>query len=148
MNDIDLSYFAGMIDGEGTISMYRRKENRVKSGYSFSPNFGISGNNKGHLLYLQDIFGGTICYPVAKKRIKSIKRPVFGLYWSSNQIRELLPKVLPYLVLKKKEAILLLDALEITKDHRTKHYQNSKLNIIIKELKSLKSKRNVIRKEK
>jgi hypothetical protein len=140
MDEANYAYLAGMMDGDGSIALYKRKDYRTQTGFSFTPKMRISAVSKLHLEKLQEIFGGSIDNGYKNHLSKNL---VYNLGWSSNQIRDLLPKIEPYLILKKKEANLLLEGLKITEEHRMKRYQvnTPKLMEIVEEMKNLKEGR-------
>lgn len=88
------AYTAGMIDAEGCFS-YGTK-------YSDYTRLSISNTNLQSLKTIQEY--------IQIGKIKSEDRSgynyktCYNLYFSANQIRYLLPKVMPYLVIKKKDA--------------------------------------------
>lgn len=141
--NISYEYLAGMIDGEGCISMYRRKCNANKNGFSYMPYLTIASSDMWFLEKLQQCFGGNIDISKHKAIIndKYVCKECHSLRFSPNEIRELLPNIIPFLVLKKREGEILLEALEITKYNRYKGYDRSLLDGKVDDLKFLKKNR-------
>jgi hypothetical protein len=108
--ETDLAWAAGFIDGEGciniahksTISRYGKKYNY----YSLAVMVGQITPEP--LLKLKEMFGGHIRGPI----IKENRRPSFMWSISSRNSADMLQKLLPYLIVKKSEA---LNALEFQK---------------------------------
>lgn len=129
-----------MIDGEGCIALYKKKDKKTRSGFSYASYLTITAKEKHFLEILQKYFGGYLNQQ-GKGAYKGT--PMWSLRFSSNEMRELLPNIIPHLILKRKEAELLLQGLEITKNHRFSNYSPSGLDKIVKEIKLLKINRYV-----
>jgi len=127
-------YLAGMIDGEGCIALYRKKDKKALRGFTYCPYLKIASKDKWFLEELGQVYGGR----VGKGGRGFTGTQIWQLWFTASEIRELLPKVLPHLILKKQEAALLLDALEITKWHRSSDYDDSTLDGVVSALKILK----------
>lgn len=99
------SYIAGFIDGEGTISMHKRRKNgRLQFVWYLS----IVNTDKEVLEYIKEAIGfGTI-------RIKNMtnghlgSKPCYGLYYSHNQAKKILQALYPYLKVKRRQAGLII----------------------------------------
>lgn len=104
-----LAYIAGVLDGEGTliVGKYRRSGNRYLGYRGF---MSIANTNIPMLLHIKGIIGGKIC---AQKKTTGpyLGSVCYNLYLNTHQIREQLPKILPFLVAKKEQAEVLLDFL-------------------------------------
>jgi len=102
-----LSYFAGIIDGEGYFEVRHETEKRRKKGYY--PRIRITIGNTFYPLieWIKNIFGGY----VGKDVLRSQKHKIcYRLCISNkNKIRCLLPLLLPYLIVKKEKAKDILD---------------------------------------
>lgn len=145
---ISYEYLAGMIDGEGCIAYHQKKDKKTISGFTFAPYMNVTSSVVWHLELLKDNFGGTISKDTQKGFANTGINDVYSLRWSSNEIRELLPRVLPYLILKRKEAVLVLEGLSITKNHRCKTYVQSEIaprmiNICEQSRKIKKTRNNI-----
>jgi len=131
----DLSYIAGIIDGEGCIKIYKvnaEKINRPNNRYCL--NIQVSMTTKVIVKFLYDLFGGYLYLD----KINTYKHP----NWKDRQrwiiqnqkCKEFLYLILPYLKLKNKQAKLALKFLDIKPGHiKAKHkiwYKMKKLNKI------------------
>ncbi len=117
------AYIAGIIDGEGTISITIHPQ-KTKSGVGeqILHKVAVSNTDKRLLHWLVDATGLGQVKSVSMPRQTTLERfdaakikPLFiwGLW--ANGIRELLPEIIPYLVIKHRHAELMLDSLEQTK---------------------------------
>ena len=109
MNDTERAYIAGIIDGEGSLMVYPFKS---KDGYTIYQARLTVGNTKKELIdYLEKTTG------IGRVRVSHTPRGKPFYYWAlhGNNIRKFLPGILPYLLLKRKQAGLLLEYLSIVK---------------------------------
>lgn len=110
--DIELAYLAGLIDGEGTIAVFRTKaKNKYGSYYRYSQRLHIYNCDKTILDWVYKVFGGRI-NPVKRKPRKKWRQ---SWIWSISYLeaRTILQRTLPYLVGKKEQAKLFLSYYEI-----------------------------------
>jgi hypothetical protein len=101
-------YAAGFFDGEGCISIVFHKKKH------YSLELAVSQADPNPLWAMQSLFGGRIV-----KHGQSVNRPVY--YWkaSSRQSMEAIKEMLPFLVVKREQAIIALQFREtITTDHK------------------------------
>lgn len=100
------AYIAGFVDGEGTITFSVSSSKRCKR--SLTPVFQISNTNKEALLWTQNRIGGNIVTVKSKRpsdwKVKYILRTNATLH-----VRQILSMLLPYLIIKRKAAELLLE---------------------------------------
>ena len=141
--DVDINWLAAAIDFEGSLCLFKDKHSHCCRGFSWVPKLQIGNVNKEILNHCKGITksgaisGGGI--------YKNHWRPVW--YWQvcSNGLRELLPLVLPFLIVKKRHAELLIEALDLLKEHwgnqyHTKLPNDLRLQEIEVEIKSLNMK--------
>jgi len=104
--DISIQYLAGIFDGEGCIliAKYKKAIKENIRGVAFAPYMTIANIYIPLLEKIQAQFGGRI-------RRESGDR-TYALYFSPNEIRELLPQVFPYLIIKETQAKIMLDFLD------------------------------------
>ena len=107
-------WISGIIDAESSLEMARSKS-RTKRGYRWIPRMACSSTTIALLLQLKrasNPYGNISSHHHQDKRDgKWNKVSKFTLF--SNGLRYILPKVLPYLVVKKVQATLLLRVLEL-----------------------------------
>ena len=97
-----IAYISGVVDGEGCIMIgkYPRKGNKSLAYRAF---FNIANTHVPLLEFLKSVMGG---------KIIEMKNKCFTLNFTANEIRNLIPQLLPHLIVKKKQAEVLLDFLE------------------------------------
>lgn len=114
INKEESAYLAGIIDGEGTISIIFHKQ----KGY---PSYGVVlrvyNTNKELLEWIKEKNGyGNIRRQISIKNwTKSSWRQVYSWQIYPKNIRVLLPQILPYLIIKRKQAELTIEFLNLTK---------------------------------
>ena len=102
---ISKQYLAGFFDGEG--SMRLRSGFSRRSPLSIRVELKVTNTNLSILQAIQNEYGGKI-------RIKrNPSRPCYTLYWSNiGNIKPILLLLVPYLIVKKPHAMLLLEYLK------------------------------------
>jgi len=117
MNDIEKAYLAGMIDGDGSICLFHKKNKTVRRGYYYEPALIISNNDKKMLDKLVDII--KISYNPVKRRSyrKNPKHTQGYFFWVGRMasLLELLKEIEPFLISKQKRCRMLMEFLEIQK---------------------------------
>jgi len=106
--ETDYAYLAGIIDGEGTVTIHRnaaKKKGRIYVWYQ--PQLTISNTDTSMLRSLQVRFGGHIVK--ANAPANKHWRQAYLLFFRRNEILTLLPKVIPYLTAKRQKAELMLE---------------------------------------
>jgi len=111
MNKIILAYAAGFFDGEGTICINAIKPN-IKNGRTIlfhSLKVDIRNTDEDILIWFKKHFKGNIKYYSIEKlkgTTYNSKKPQWRWNVSSNQARDFLEAILPYLSVKHKQAEL------------------------------------------
>jgi len=91
VSSIDLSYIAGILDGEGTIIVQKNRQLVVQ----------ITQNDKDLLLFIQNLLGGSISGTTRKTG-----NVQYMLGWCSVNAQAVLRELLNYLHLRKSKARL------------------------------------------
>jgi len=107
MKKTDLAYMAGIVDGEGYISLARRNSKRNKNGIRYDIQIGVTNTNKWLLETFRFTFGGSI----SKKKKgyeKSLPSSQDCFNWQASNQQALITvkALLPYLRLKRPQAEL------------------------------------------
>ena len=124
------AYLAGFIDGEGCFLVHKHKNKRCSLGYSWQISMTITQYN---FKFLQEI--------VKELGYGQLVISRHFICFSSNHLRVLIPKILPYLRIKKPQAELVLEAIDIIpkrQQHRDMEKTNQRLEEIELKLKKLK----------
>ncbi len=114
MTNEQIAYLAGIMDGEGTISVSRTRDKTMKRKASFRPYITVVNTNIELIHWMHEITGlGAISklYVSKNKKHKSYKR---WTVWT-RQSEQLIKSMLPYLRVKKEQALLTLELLSIQK---------------------------------
>jgi hypothetical protein len=104
------AYTAGAIDSEGHITIGRHAAN---ANVSYEPRIGVTNTFLPLLQSVQKLYGGGICY-ANKKNLKPV------LVWhlsNKNSVERCLLSLLPYLIVKRDKAILLLNFIRLEKPY-------------------------------
>lgn len=119
ISDLQCAYLAGLLDGEGYIGMTRsrRKSGKYIGNYCYHARL-VIGITAEQIFDIRDEYKIGRIYK-SKARKKSHKD---RLDWTitSHEIRGLLPKLLPFLKIKVKQAQLLLEYLQIAYNERSR----------------------------
>ena len=123
-----IAYLAGIIDGEGHIGVYKTM-GRINMRYRVR--VGVSNTNDKLLEWLMSEFGG---FYKSKKVYKSNHKVSYFWQLADNDADYLLEMVLPYLIIKKQQAILVLCYRKLQKDCKTHPGYSSVSNSIREEV--------------
>lgn len=107
MQETEAAYVAGIIDGEGSLTLAHRKRNEERGWESIEPNVRISNTNLALMEYLSALLGARSY--VALGRPKSHWKPQYTISISAfAEIAALLERIMPYLVIKHRRAEIML----------------------------------------
>ena len=114
LTEFELGYICGFIDGEGTITIFKRGK---RSG-TFRPTIHIANTNLEVLEWIRRILNLGYIYGAVKK-VGKRQKTVWCLYiMAQAEIYALLKRVTPHLILKKRQAELVKQFLEIRMQSR------------------------------
>ena len=154
MDEKQLAWLAGIVDGEGTITMYEMHTNR---GYRWiRPIFQIINTNIDLMRKCQEIIGTITREPKINKKgktkdWKSHYRPCYTIQITKQEDIKLICVVLyPYLIAKKKQAELMIEFIKIRqqipkakiKNNQSTSYTNGE-NLLLEEVLRLNSPKSV-----
>ena len=105
MKRTDLAYLAGILDGEGSISIHKHKDKNSQLGYYYQLVINVANTNEWLINWIHLNFGGNI---YKKRMLAKHYKQVYLWSASSNQAKTLLELILPYLRLKKAQADIAL----------------------------------------
>lgn len=124
-----LAYAAGLFDGEGcvTISLTRPKmqtNRRLTPRYDLQTK--ISNTHRPILEWMHDNFGGVIIthYPRSKNRDASNWRQAWIWQIKCYPAQKVLELLLPYLKIKREQAILAIEFQQFSQSHSLQSYAN------------------------
>lgn len=139
----DRLYIAGLVDGEGMITVSVKKNNAIpgKGGSPIQPLITISNTNKELIDYLKSLLHGSTLKTIhAKGRRKDC--------WTLQiarllDVKALLEQIVPYLRVKKRQAKLLIEFCNVRLNDRWMKY-NPRLFQIAKEIRRLNCRGRMI----
>jgi len=112
MTATEAAYMAGFVDGEGTISVIRAKRSGNRAGYRLQPYFVIPNTNTEVLDAIIAMCGNGRLLQQTNPLLPTHKT-LYTIRFSPNQIRYVLPQLMPYLLVKAKQAAYLMEFLGI-----------------------------------
>jgi hypothetical protein len=139
LTDTQAAWFAGFVDGEGTIGLQRIK--RVLSDgrqvFQYMPKMSVANTHLPTIRLIAKITNGARSQWPLQNRKNSILKDgsVIGNYkqcycvqWSAERARILLREILPFLVTKKKQAELVLSCPKGRRGGLNGHKRNTQLS--------------------
>ena len=118
IQDVEIAYFAGLIDGEGTITLERTGNRRMNGITGLSPKIIVANTDLAIIEVCKTYFKRLGVKPHIKSQLAGKYNRGKTMYWVTIQglskCKKVLPKLIPYLVGKAGQARLLLDFI----DHR------------------------------
>lgn len=99
-------YLAGLFDGEGCINIYKRRRERARGGYELIPQAIVCLTKGSEILHeLKSRYGGDLSI----RQRQANWSPV--TYWNLRHkgLKKFLNDILPYLIIKKQQAMLALE---------------------------------------
>ena len=133
-NETILAYLAGFIDGEGSLMIRKNNYRVINPKYGdcknpqYSPRVGVKNTREEPLILLKETFGGYL--QKDKKIYPSISgfksnKPIY-VYSAEHNIAYLVVEtLLPYLIIKKKQAEVILELRETKKEATKNRYKNN-----------------------
>jgi len=121
------AYLAGIIDGEGCLTIGAGRKGKVTN---YNSIIMIASTNEKLIQWLQTNFGGN--YYKAGRVSEKWKQAYIWRFLKKKDIEQLLLAVLPYLIIKREQAILLLEFVRLpryqeTPEKREELYQKIKV---------------------
>ena len=133
LSDYERGFIEGVIDGEGSISLYKYKRKDRKRGWGFDIRVQIGNTNKRLLEKVKEACDGGSVYEAG---ITSAGKTFYMYLMPRSLIRNIFPQL--ELVVKEEQRILLLEALYLLKKHSSYHTPyNEQLGQIAEDMKEL-----------
>ncbi len=103
----DIIYFAGLFDGEGSISLHR------KTAGNYAIHFTLGNTDKGIIDWILRNFGGRVSLSVKKGKVMNggfcANKDEYTWELDIISLKKFLPELIPYLKIKKNQAIVMAD---------------------------------------
>lgn len=124
-SELDYAYLAGFFDGEGHISIhfYLYPYNKHMLSINTIVQVGMAYYEKTRLKEIQEFYGGKFYIPLSKRDC------VWSLRNRDLQ-KQILPRMLPYMHFRRKQAELLLKALQILSNRKDTYTPRPKEDIL------------------
>ncbi len=108
MKDVELAYLAGIIDGEGCffIGLFRTKA--TKNLLNYHTYIKISNNEKSLIDWVHEKAGATNIQQDRKTRKSLVNRQCFSSQITGATLDALLPKIYPYLIIKRRQCEIMM----------------------------------------
>jgi len=126
MRKTELAYTAGIVDGEGSISIRRNKDKAYRAGFGYMISVDVANKEEWLIKWLNFAHGGSTC--LHRRKARWIERN-WQDYWSwqisGPQAAEFLRSILPHLNIKRPQAELAIkfqEEKEVRKSHRSFRY--------------------------
>lgn len=116
--EYDKGWLSALIDADGSLSLLKDKRPRNLIGYGYKPRVNIGNTKVAILEKAQSLLGGAIIKHPEKFREDRGWSPFYNLDISANNLRIALPQL--RFVIKERQRILLIRALEILARHKGK----------------------------
>jgi len=140
MNQKLFIWLAALIDGEGSISLSATKKKDCSRGFRWRTWVQIRNNN---LTLIKIICCLTKTGTPNRQKGKGKRKESFCWRGEAQFIREILPKILPYLIIKRRQAQLIIQATQLLSKHRAYHTPNDeKLRCLYLKLHELNLAKN------
>ena len=108
MTDTELAYLAGIIDGEGCffIGLFRTKA--TKNLLNYHTYIKISNNEKSLIDWIHEKAGATNIQQERLTRKSNVNRSCYSSQISGATLDALLPKIYPYLIIKRRQCEIMM----------------------------------------
>ena len=123
---ITKEYLAGFIDGEGSISCYKRKDIRTKKGFTINSIISIGNTNKEIMQEISELIKGHLFVKsngINSKKIYNVQIQDIAT------IKEFLETIKDKLILKKQQAELMIVYCELRQTNSGKPYSKREIEI-------------------
>lgn len=98
------AYFAGFTDGEGTLTIIRQTREGTRTGYRYRALLNVANSDLGVLEWLRAQCGCGSIVSNFHKKLREYHRTVYVLRFNQNEMRHVLPQIVPYLRCKRRQA--------------------------------------------
>ena len=124
--ELEKSYLAGILDGEGHITI--RIRHLLKRYYS--PFIEVTNTRKLLLEWIQSRWGGSIVEDSYARKNRSNTATCWKWRIESNRVKDVLKQVMPYLVIKKEQAQLVISMPYRTRAGKGKPYRRIESDVL------------------
>jgi hypothetical protein len=130
----EAAYMAGIMDGEGTFYIGNFSGNRKNGDKHYQTLIAVATTDKCLMDWLHNTFGGGVRAYTPKQMAKNSRKQVFRWCATSNRMLHICEIIFPYLVIKKRQAEIMIEIRKTFNDlHNIKgrqHVQNLPVGIL------------------
>lgn len=120
------AYMAGILDGEGSLSIGNHSGNRKNGDRHYQVNIAVCSTDKPLIDWISYHFGGFQGEYTPKQMSKNGRKQVYRWQCSGDRLTHICEITLPYLIIKKRQAEILL---EMRKTFNDAHNQKGKWGV-------------------
>lgn len=102
VRETDLAYLAGLIDGEGTIGIERRSGGPTYKNLRYTLIVAVQMSDRPAIDHIATLFQRSV---MVKKPSDNMRKTAYRVTWQSRLAMELLEPLVPYLILKRPQAV-------------------------------------------
>lgn len=110
------AYMAGILDGEGSLTIGNYSCNKITGDKHYQCNIAVCSIDKILIDWIYDTFGGYHGVYTPKQTPKNSRHPVYKWQCSSDRLLHICQITLPFLVIKKRQAEILIEMRSTYKD--------------------------------
>lgn len=143
MNKItDYAWLAGIIDGEGCLSIYKIKSKAPKGfipkrGFTWRITGKVSNTNIKLMDKIRKIIGYNGCYSYFKHSKRPQEKGLYSFDFTPSVLRKILPLCIQFFTAKKQQALLLIEALSLCSLHTRKINNDKRMEEIYESIRKL-----------
>lgn len=108
MTELEAAYLAGIIDGDGSLTLTHRKRNAVRGWENIEPHMNISNTSQSLMSHLSQMLGAPF-YIVKDRRSRNWKQHFIISISAFVELDALLTRIIPYLIVKRRRAEIMLE---------------------------------------
>lgn len=135
-----IAYIAGIIDGEGCFYIGKVKQGKYGSGYQWHSFIRVTSCDECLILWLENTFGGSKDSRYRWTSKKAFYRPIYNWQCAGKMLDYLMPKIIKYLIIKKRQCEVMMKYRTTSKNIGSKRLP---ADVVSKRLKLLEEMRNL-----
>lgn len=107
MTELEAAYLAGIIDGEGKLTLVHRRRNEERGWENIEPHLSISNTDPNLMQYLSQLLGVPF-HAAREKRNRKWKQSLIISISAFAELEALLSRIISYLIVKRRRAEIML----------------------------------------
>lgn len=133
MTELEAAYLAGIIDGDGSLTLSHRRRNAARGWESIELHISISNTNQSLMSHLSQMLGAPF-YSAKDRRNRKWKQHFVISFSAFVELNALLTRIIPYLIVKRRQAEIML---ELVKRRLSKEPYTDEDRKLVRELRRL-----------